>query len=102
LPDASVAEFEVTPCAAPEQRQVSPCPWRIENLIEANRTLTRGKGSGLFLFAEAGWLSGAEPMLIRTLRNGRGEQVCLAPSPHISHPVGGLRAYTKPDPCDAG
>jgi len=56
---------------------VTTSPQRVEGLIECNRTLTQGKGSGLFLFADKAPFRAARDVLALPLLNGRGEQVTL-------------------------
>jgi hypothetical protein len=56
---------------------VTTSPQRVEGLIESNRTLTQGKGSGLFLFADKASFCASRDVLILPLLNGRGERVTL-------------------------
>jgi len=47
---------------------------RVKSLVEANRRLTQGKGSGLFLFTNRRVFAAAKNVLGLPLSNGRGER----------------------------
>ena len=51
---------------------------RVEHLLKANRTLSQGKGSGLFLFTHQKKFHHRADVLELPLVNGRGETVTLA------------------------
>lgn len=51
---------------------------RVENLLNANRTLGQGKGSGLFLFTHQKAFHHQADVLRLPIINGRGEQITLA------------------------
>jgi hypothetical protein len=56
---------------------VTTTPERVQNLLEATRRLTKGKGAGLFLFVDHQAFTAAEDVLQLPLLNGRGEEVTL-------------------------
>lgn len=51
---------------------------RIEHLLKANRTLSQGKGSGLFLFTHRKAFHHQTDVLSLPIINGRGEHITLA------------------------
>jgi hypothetical protein len=57
---------------------VTTSPQRIASLIEANRSLNSGRGSGLFLFIERDAVIQCENLFSLPLRTGRDELVALA------------------------
>ena len=56
---------------------VTTSPERVEDLIEANRALTQGKGSGLFLFTDKITFASVADALTIPMLNGRGETVWI-------------------------
>lgn len=56
---------------------VTTTPERVENMVQAARRLTQGKGSGLFLFTDERSFNTAPDVLSLPLLNGRGEQAFL-------------------------
>ncbi len=56
---------------------VTTTPERVKNLVEAANRLTKGKGAGLFLFADHKAFTSAEDVFHLPLLNGRGEKATL-------------------------
>lgn len=57
---------------------VTTTPARVRNLIQANRTLSQGKGSGLFLFTSLDVFKNNISALDLPLLDGRGDAITLA------------------------
>lgn len=53
---------------------------RIYSMLDALRDITRGKGSNVFLFADAAALAAADPLVVPWL-SGKGATVRLSPTP---------------------